>query len=85
MSVFDMTEDNFLHHPVWDVFTFSNPPVAIDMMIRLEGFVFNEIYYRSVIMNDDELENRVIHKNDLISAKQKAGSYKDLDDLQNLQ
>lgn len=85
MPVFDMTEDNFLHHPVWDVFTFGNPPVAIDMMIRLEGFDFNEIYARSVIMNDDDLEIRVIHKNDLISAKQKAGRYKDLDDLQNLQ
>jgi hypothetical protein len=30
MPVFDMTEDNFLNHPEWDVFTFGVPPVAID-------------------------------------------------------
>jgi len=32
MPVFDMTEDNFLNHPIWDVFTFGIPPVAIDTM-----------------------------------------------------
>jgi len=84
MSVFDMTEDNFLHHSVWDVFTFGIPPVAIDLMIGLEGFNFQEIYERSVIFKDEDLEIRVIHKNDLIAAKQKAGRSKDLDDLENL-
>jgi predicted nucleotidyltransferase len=84
MSVFDMTEDNFLHHPVWDVFTFGIPPVAIDLMIGMEGFNFQEIYERSVIFKDEDLEIRVIHKNDLIAAKQKAGRSKDLDDLENL-
>ena len=44
MPVFDMTKENFLHHPVWDVFTFGIPPVAIDLMIKLEGFDFQEIY-----------------------------------------
>lgn len=84
MPVFDMTENNFLHHPVWDVFTFGVPPVAIDLMIKLEGFSFQEIYERSVVFKDEDLEIRVIHKNDLIAAKQKAGRPKDLDDLENL-
>jgi hypothetical protein len=84
MPVFDMTEENFLHHPVWDVFTFGIPPVAIDLMIGMEGFNFHEIYERSVIFKDEDLEIRVIHKNDLIAAKQKAGRSKDLDDLENL-
>ena len=84
MTVFDMTEDNFLHHSVWDVFTFGIPPVAIDLMIGLEGFNFQEIYERSIIFKDEDLEIRVIHKNDLIAAKQKAGRSKDLDDLENL-
>ena len=35
MPVFDMTEENFLHHPNCDVFTFGIPPVAIDLMIGL--------------------------------------------------
>jgi predicted nucleotidyltransferase len=84
MPIFDMTEDNFLHHPVWDVFTFGIPPVAIDLMIGIEGFNFQEIYERSVIFKDEDLEIRVIDKNDLIAAKQKAGRSKDLDDLENL-
>jgi len=85
MPVFDMTEENFLNHPVWDVFTFGIPPVAIDLMIKMEGFNFREIFERSVIFKDEDLEIRVIHKNDLIAAKQKAGRSKDLDDLENLQ
>ena len=85
MLVFDMTEENFLHHPSWDVFTFGILPVAIDLMIGLEGFNFQEIFDRSVIFKDDELNIRVIHKNDLIAAKKKAGRSKDLDDLENLQ
>jgi predicted nucleotidyltransferase len=84
MPVFDMTEENFLHHPLWDVFTFGIPPVAIDLIIGMEGFNFQEIYERSVIFKDEDLEIRVIHKNDLIAAKQKAGRSKDLDDLENL-
>ena len=85
MSVFDMTEENFLQHPVWDVFTFGIPPVAIDLMIKLEGIDFSSAYNRSVIFKDEDLEIRTIHKNDLIAAKQKAGRSKDLDDLENLQ
>ena len=85
MPFFDMTEENFLHHPNWDVFTFGVPPVAIDLMISIEGFNFQEVFDRSIIFKDDELNIRVIHKNDLIAAKRKAGRSKDLDDLENLQ
>ena len=85
MPVFDMSEENFLQHPVWDVFTFGIPPVAIDLMISMKGFNFQEIFERSVTFKEDDLEIRVIHKNDLIAAKQKAGRSKDLDDLENLQ
>lgn len=84
MPVFDMTKENFLHHPVWDVFTFGIPPVAIDLMIKLEGFNFQEVYERAVNFQEDDLEIKVIHKNDLIEAKQKAGRPKDLDDLENI-
>jgi len=85
MPVFDMTEENFLHHSNWDVFTFGIPPVAIDLMISIEEFNFQEVFDRSIIFKDDELNIRVIHKNDLIAAKKKAGRSKDLDDLENLQ
>jgi predicted nucleotidyltransferase len=84
MPVFDMTKENFMSHPVWDVFTFGVPPVAIDIMIKLDGFSFQEVYERAITFHDDNLEIRVIHKNDLIAAKQKAGRSKDLNDLENL-
>jgi Nucleotidyl transferase of unknown function (DUF2204) len=84
MSVFDMNEQNFLSHPVWDVFTFGSPPVAIDIMTRLEGLDFNTAFDRSVIFEDEELEIRTIHKNDLILLKKSAGRSKDLNDLENL-
>lgn len=35
MPVFDMTEENFLSHPNWGVFTFGIPPVAIDLMVKV--------------------------------------------------
>lgn len=84
MPLFDMTENNFLEHPALDVFTFGVPPVAIDLMISIEGFSFDEIYQRSVLFDEDGLQVRVIHKNDLIALKIRAGRSKDLDDLENL-
>ena len=84
MPVFDMIKEHFMFHPVWDVFTFGVPPVAIDIMIKLEGFSFQEVYERAITFFDDDLEIKVIHKNDLIAAKQKAGRSKDLNDLENL-
>jgi hypothetical protein len=84
MPVFDMTKENFLDHPIWDVFTFGIPPVAIDVMIQIDGFNFEEVFERSVILNDGDLVVRVIHKNDLIAAKLKANRFKDMDDVENL-
>jgi hypothetical protein len=84
MPVFDMTEENFLEHPLWDVFTFGKPPAAIDIMIRLQGVEFDAAFERAVMFSEDGLEIRTIHRNDLITAKQSAGRWKDLDDLQNL-
>lgn len=84
MPVFDMTEDNFLHHQIWDVFTFGVPPSAIDLMLKVKGLSFNEAYVNATIFVDDNLEIRVIHKSDLIKAKKAAGRPKDLDDLENL-
>jgi hypothetical protein len=84
MPVFDMTEENFLHHENWDVFTYGNPPSAIDLMIAVKGLNFNECYTNAVIFEDENLLIRTIHKNDLIKAKKSAGRAKDLDDLENL-
>ncbi|MFD2161495.1 DUF6036 family nucleotidyltransferase [Paradesertivirga mongoliensis] len=84
MPVFDMTEENFLHHTNWDVFTFGVPPSAIDVMINVKGLNFSECYEKSVYFHEDDLEIRTIHVSDLIKAKQSSARPKDLDDLQNL-
>jgi len=84
MPVFDMTEENFLAHPSWDVFTFGVPPVAIDVMVKVKGLDFQECFDKSVIFQDDDLKIRTIHKNNLIQAKKSSGRAKDLNDLENL-
>lgn len=84
MPVFDMTEENFLYHKIWDVFTYGVPPSAIDLMLKVKGLDFNTTYKNAAIFMDDELEIRVIQKEDLITAKKAAGRPKDLDDLENL-
>lgn len=84
MPVFDMTEDNFLCHPNWDVFTFGIPPVAIDIMVKVKGLDFEQSYQKSVVFEDDGLKIRTIHKDNLIEAKKASGRSKDLDDLENI-
>lgn len=85
MPVFDMTEENFLSHPIWDVFTFGVPPVAIDIMVKVKGLDFEENYNQAVIFEDNGVKIRTLHKTKLIEAKKQSGRHKDLDDLQNLE
>lgn len=84
MPVFDMTEKNFLSHPIWDVFTFGVPPIAIDIMVKVKGLDFEDNFHNAVIFEDDGIEIRTLHKTRLIEAKKQSGRHKDLDDLQNL-
>lgn len=85
MSVFDMTEENFLSHPNWDVFIFGVPPVAIDIMVSVKGLNFDKSFERAMFFEDDDITIRTIHRKDLISAKKHAGRSKDMDDLENLE
>jgi len=84
MPLFDMTESNFLSHPIWDVFTFGTPPVAIDIMVKIEGLNFEDVFQKTVYFEDDDLKIRTINRSDLIAAKKIAGRAKDINDLENL-
>ena len=84
MPLFDMTEENFLHNNNIDVYTFGRQPIAIDIMNKIKGASFDEIYATSTIHNIDGLNVRLIHLNNLIQTKQAAGRHKDLDDIENL-
>ena len=84
MPVFDMTEENFLHHKTWDVFTFGSSPVSIDIMTKVKGLDFDECYKIAQEFNDDGLKIKLVHFNHLIAAKKAAGRPKDIDDINNL-
>jgi hypothetical protein len=84
MPVFDMTENNFLSHPNWDVFTFGIPPVAIDLMVKVKGLDFETCFFNSQLFEGDDLKIRTISLNDLLQAKKMAGRAKDINDLENL-
>lgn len=79
-----MSENNFLFHPVWDVFTFGIPPVAIDIMVTVKGLSFEENFTQSVLFEDEDLRIRTLHKNQLIEAKKQSNRPKDIDDINNL-
>ncbi len=84
MSVFDMTEENFLNHPFWDVCSFGRSPVAIDIMTSVKGLDFKESYQKSKIFEEQGVQIRTIPKNDLITAKKASNRPKDRDDLENI-
>ena len=84
MSTFDMTKENFLHHPQWDVFHFGRKPVAIDIMTKVKGLDFDECFALATEFEEDGLKIRTLHFNHLIESKKQAGRLKDLDDIEQL-
>ena len=84
MSVFEMTEENFLSHPVWEVFTFGEPPVAIDLMIKIKGLDFETCYSQSDLFEEGEFRIRTLDLKSLILSKKATGRPKDLNDLENI-
>ena len=84
MPVFDMTENNFLSHPNWEVFTFGIPPVAIDLMVTDKELEFEACFTHSKLFEDEGLKMRTISLNNLLLAKKNAGRAKDINDIENL-
>jgi predicted nucleotidyltransferase len=84
MPVFDMTEENFLHHNEWDVFSFGRIPNRIDIMVRVKGLEFKEAYSKSKNYTIEKVKIRTIRLEDLIQTKKAAGRFKDLDDIEQL-
>jgi hypothetical protein len=78
-----MDQEIFLSNEV-DVFTYGRPPQAIDLMTECKGLLFENAYENSNIITVDSIKVRLIHYNDLITAKKSAGRHKDLNDLEHL-
>jgi hypothetical protein len=85
MSVFEMTEENFLFHPEWDVFTFGEPPVALDLMTKVKGLEFESCYQQSILFEEGNFRVRTLDINNLILSKKITARPKDLNDLENIQ
>lgn len=84
MSVFDMTEQNFLSN-TYDVFTFGNPPICIEILTKVKGLDFSESFINALDTEFDGIPVKMIDIRDLISAKKAAKRFKDLDDLNHLE
>ncbi|MBK8547489.1 MAG: nucleotidyltransferase [Saprospiraceae bacterium] len=76
--------EEFINPVETDVFTFGRPPVAIDLMVKLANFTFDEVYHMAHYTDFDGISLKVIHLYHLKVAKKFAGRFKDLDDLQHL-
>jgi len=85
MPLFDMLRKRFLSDPGIEVFTFGRPPVCIDIITRLKGLIFDDVYQN---VEKREIEKgffaKVIHLNDLIKAKKASNRPKDQDDIEHL-
>ena len=84
MSLFHMTEHNFLDNEAIDVFTFGKSPVRIDLMTNVKGLQFDEAFKNAKFTEVEGLQIRLINYHDLIKAKQASGRSKDINDIENL-
>jgi hypothetical protein len=84
MSMFDMTEENFIANKL-DVFSFGRDPVRIDILTDLKGVEFATAYKDSEIHILDYISVRVINYKHLIESKKAVGRHKDLDDIEQLE
>lgn len=84
LPVFDMTESKFLDVDTADVFSFGRPPVSIDIITKLKGVEFADAFSHALEFDENGLQIRFIHLNNLIQAKKAAGRHKDLDDIEKL-
>jgi len=80
----DLSEQNFLDNDAIEIFTYGIAPVSIDIMKKVKGLNFEEVYSSSQLFIDQDLTVRFISYQQLVKAKKAAGRYKDLDDLEKL-
>ena len=72
-----LTKDN--------VIMLGRPPFRIDILTSISGVTFEEAYNSSRFFQDEELDIRCIHINELIRNKKASGRLKDLADAEKLE
>ena len=68
-----------------NVIMMGRPPFRIDVLTSISGVEFGEVYSSSKIYNDDGVDIRCIHINELIRNKKASGRLKDLADAEKLE
>ena len=84
LSLFDMTEDNFLNNNNLNVFSFGRSPVSIEILKEISGLKFEEVYNESKQTEIENIPLKVINLKHLKQNKKQSGRNKDLNDLENL-
>ncbi len=84
LSVFDMTEENFLHNENMTVFSFGRAPVSIEILKEISGLTFEEVYFNAINTEIEGIPVSVIQLRDLIKNKKASGRAKDINDIENL-
>ncbi len=84
LSVFDMTEINFLFNKDLNVFSFGRAPVSIEILKEISGLTFEEVYKNAVSTKIENIPLKIIHLKDLIHNKRISGRAKDINDIENL-
>lgn len=80
-----ITEEMFLSVEEFDVFQFGATPTSVDIMTRVKGLDFDNVYSDCewhIVAADTKV--RVINLENLIRAKRAAGRHKDLADIEEL-
>jgi predicted nucleotidyltransferase len=84
LPLFDLTEENFISNDSIDVFSYGRAPVRIEILKKISGLSFDEVYREAIETEIDDIPIRVINLSHLISNKRKSNRHKDLDDIENL-
>ena len=84
MPLFDMTQENFLHNPHLDVFTFGCPPVSIEILNQVKGLKFENTYPKAVHNEIEGITVKFLSRPDLLAAKKAANRPRDINDIENL-
>lgn len=84
LSLFDMTDDNFLNNKNMNVFSFGRSPVSIEILKEITGLTFSEVFEKAIETEIENIPLKVIHLNHLKINKKQSGRNKDLNDLENL-
>ncbi len=67
------------------MFSYGRPPVSIDIITKLKGLEFEQVWGNVEEKElNKEVKVKVIHLNDLITAKKASNRPKDQDDIEHL-